>query len=532
MNDVERIMTKNGPCLSSALTSKLVETLGVSEVAARQRVSRGCPSLKKLAYIVFPRKVRFLYLEKDYCSPFYWEALESALFESNSVYGLAYISIEARGGLIPKSHFSIVCGSPLQQKKHISAKTLLDRLISANILVEHLVPGIGECLILKKNFDNQQFELKKTYAELHARIIAESIFLDFLKEWMRNLGLVSYDKVVTRSSGIENNPRVSTFEWDMTAPSYLAPFLIMDKKNNKLNPGFITCDLLLGTVTTASFIKPFVNKCRSLIAIKKSTRFLHFFVAEEYTKEALKEIKSLGAIPATIKNIFGEDTAKTFNMLIALLKDAAILSLDLDKFDAVFKTLSKIEGSAGNLRGALFELFSAELARTAFYADIDLNMICKIDNESAETDVVATVKNKCVYFIECKGYKPTSFISDDEVIRWLTKRIPIVRKWAMNERQFTGLTMNFELWITGKLDEDTNNKIIKAQQATKKYKIIVRNSDDILELLKSTGNKPLTKVFQENFLNNPITKIERSQGKPKKTDDIKILPDEEPDFPF
>ena len=509
-NSVVEILRNEGPSLSSKLAKRLVTKYKISKEAARQRISRTIRQKQamQLSYLTFPSNDRFLYLTKQYSSPDYWSELKLALINSNSCYGLAYSAIYARGGITPKSHFVTICGSPIKQKKHIAAETVLKNLLKAGIVKEQIFGGIGKSIILNEIVEQSSpEELHKISIGVQARILVETLILESVKEWLRNLGLASYDKVEIRG---QDNALVSTFSWDLTAPSYLKAFSSWDTNKNKPIPAFITCDVLSAKVELDG-IEPFLSKCRMLDNMRGGIRYFHMIVAERYSLEAFNEVKkSRLALPSTPESIFGKDIAEGLILLTEVLTDAAIKSLDLEKFNMLFSKLGAIEGAAGNLRGALFELFSAELTRFAFDAEPEINVICKADNKTAEIDVIAEKKYRKVYFIECKGYRPSSTISIKEVKKWLSKRIPVVRSWALSEGRWdNNIEFQFELWITGKLNQTSKNLIDKASRDTKKYKIVLRDSNDILELTKKTGNKALVKVFREQFLQHPLAEIER-----------------------
>jgi len=533
-NSIVAILLRDGPCLSSTLSKILVSRYNISKEAARQRISRSVKQaiVKQLSYLTFPSNDRFLYLPEQFSAPNYWESLRSALISSNSCYGLAYSAISLRGGIIPRTHFISACGSPIKQQKHIAAETVLKNLLRAGIVKEQVFDGIGECLILSEIVDQSSSEeLHKSSASVQARILVESIMLDAVKDWLRKIGLASYDKVELRGSG---NARVSTFAWDLTAPSYLKAFAGWNTVTNQPIPAFITCDVLNAEIGIDG-IEPFLSKCRMLDNMKGNIRYFHMIVAAKYTQKAFNEIKkSRLALPATPKSLFGEDIAEGLVILTDILTDAASKSLDLDKFNTLFTKLGAIEGVAGNLRGTLFELFSAELTRFAFNADPELNVICKANNKKAEIDVIAERKYKKVHFIECKGYKPSSTISIEEVKKWLSKRIPTIRSWALSESRWDNdIKFQFEFWITGKLNPKSKELIDKASANTKKYEIILRDSNDILQLTKETGNKALIKIFREQFLKHPLAEIENDLDTMESTEkpiDLQMNIEEDLDF--
>lgn len=77
------------------------------------------------------------------------------------------------------------------------------------------------------------------------------------RTWLKQLGLVSFGKV--KAMGDDNNhPRVGTFEWHITGPSYTHP--LTKKYDNKTKPGFVVCDLNIQPITTLDDISIFIKK--------------------------------------------------------------------------------------------------------------------------------------------------------------------------------------------------------------------------------------------------------------------------------
>ncbi|MCQ9148086.1 hypothetical protein [Ochrobactrum sp. BTU2] len=216
MSDVaESFLESHGPALSSVVSQHLVEMLHISPVAARKRVSRIGAEVKRLGYLTFPRKARFMYLQSQFGSPIYWEKLIDALLGSRSAYGLAIAALRQRGGLMPAEHFPIACGAPIKQSRHLSPETIFKRLNEAGLLERVEVSGLGDCIALVQSPGHYEFRA----SDVRVRLITEGFLLTAVRDWVRKLGIVSYDKVVTRDG--ENRPMVGTFAWDLTAPSYL-----------------------------------------------------------------------------------------------------------------------------------------------------------------------------------------------------------------------------------------------------------------------------------------------------------------------
>ena len=293
MNIVKDFLNTHGPCLSSEISAHVSRSLKISPQAARQRVSRARGDVKRLAYLVFPRRARFVYLEHQFGSPVYWERLSWALIESNSSYGLAIAALQQRGGIMPLAHFPIACGAPLKQSKHLSPETILKRLKRAGLLEVTHVRGVGECVALIQ--DKSYYDLLS--AGLRARLIAENILLLAVRDWLRNLGIVSYG--ATRIRDADSQPRVGTFAWDLSAPSYLA-CMVKFGKDKRPKPGFVACDVYLGQIIDLAGAQAFINKCTTLRTLRNLGPCMQLFVAFNYLPDAFQQLKEKGIIPATV----------------------------------------------------------------------------------------------------------------------------------------------------------------------------------------------------------------------------------------
>jgi len=508
MDAIEKLLNETGPCLSTELARLLVEQYGLTPEAARKRISRQTGSIKRLAYLKFPRNARFVYLQNQYGSPWFWDALVKALLETSPAYGGAIAALYQRGSLMPKSHFFIACGSPLAQRGHLSPQTVLDRLTQAKLLEEIDVPGIGPCVA--------RAQASAFYAELipvmQARLVVEDIMLKAVRGWARSLGLVSYDKAKIRGEEAIP-PQVGTFAWDLSAPSYLGG-LIERSADGKPNPGFFVCDIVLGHEVTTAGIAPFLHKCRTLRSLKRVSRCIQLFIAEKYSKEAFQLAKSQGIMPGTPETLFGEEVAASLRQLSEVLRQAAGLK-DMKIFDELFNGLSRIEGAATNLRGALFEFWAAEIVRQTFGAHIRMNRHFVDATGKAEIDVQASIASRQVRFYECKGYQPGGLIPDGEVDRWLEKRIPLVYKQAQAEPDWRGREFHFEFWTTGRLSDASIAKIKMAQATVRpgRYTLDYCDSEGLTAIAKATKDKALIDSLRQHFLDHPMAKIQRAEAK-------------------
>jgi hypothetical protein len=507
MTDVlVKLLSTRGPSLSTDIARQLVKT-GLSPAAARKRVSRQSPGVRRLAFLPFPRNARFLYLERDFGSPRYWDALIKSLLASKSAYGLALAALRQRGGIIPLKHFQIACGAPLRQKKHLSAETILQRLTKAQLTGEYVVPGVGQCAALLQGPDRYD----DSKAEIRARLLAEGILLKAIAQWLKRLGIVSYGKVAIRDFA-QDQPRVGTFAWDLTAPSYLGS-MVQWTTTGKPKPGFVTCDVLSGIQVNEEGIRPFINKCTTLRTLRRVAPCLQIFVADHFSPAAFELAKRSGIVPATPENLFGEEVGQGLVQLFELLSTAAEFQVDPEKFNFVFEQLSRIEGAALNLRGVLFEYLVAEIVRRLSASSfVRIARTYKLaSGDKVEADVVSEVQNVSVTFVECKGHQPAGMLSDQDIERWLTKTVPRLYEYARMHSEWRNLKLAFEFWTTSKLSDHARNQVaaVSARVRPTKYTVVVREADSIREIARTLRDNSLLKIFDEHFFEHPLASADR-----------------------
>lgn len=507
MDVLESVLADIGPCVSTQLVEQLIARLGISAAAARQRVSRST-AIKRLAYLPFPRNARFVYRQATYGSPEFWESLAAALLEHTSSYGGAFAALLARAGTMPLRHFSIACGAPIAQKRHLSPETILAKLEQAKLVQTVDIPGIGVCVQLAQRSAPDSFEI----ARFRARLRTEEVLLLAIKSWARSLGLVSYNRVALRDEIPDGQPRVGTFHWDLAGPSYLAP--MREFAGSQVKPGFLACDVLLGTAVTATHIKPFLNKCRTLRSLKAVGKCLQLFVAERYEPEAFQLLKSEGVIAATTESLFGSEVAAALVKLADLLSDVFPRAGNVEVINQVFSSLSKIEGAATNLRGDLFEFIAAEIIRrTENPTELRMNeMLYDGKGGKAEVDVLASKVSKEVRFVECRGYKPGGTVPDSYVERWLEDRIPLIREAAKSHPFWRGYRMKFEFWTTGNVSEAMQHRIAEVQRTVSpgKYKVELVDKERVQALCDLAGGGVLQNTLNEHFFEHPLATARRT----------------------
>lgn len=528
-NPLIRLLTQHGPLLSSDL-SKLLEThYGLNPEAARKRVERGCVGVTRLNHIIFPHRARFIYLQEEYGSPYFFQQLYAALKRTRSTYFAALQALELRGNVMPRSHFLIACGSPVALRNHIYAESVLERLIKATLVKEVTLAGGENCVV--RCDCHQMLDDKALWAKMKGRLIAEKVTLLAVKDWARNLGFVSYDSVKTREDeGATELPKVGVFNWDLSGPSYLFP--MRQYAESGVKPGFFVCDLALGSRVAADHLVGFVSKCVTLRSLEKVGKCLQVFVAESYTKEAFGLLKEQGIIPATTDSLFGQDVAKALKSLCSVLSDTAKITKDPDALDKIFNELARIEGAASTLRGSLFEFAVAQIANFTFPGyQLGMNRIVRdAIGAEAEIDVLAHRANHEVVFIECKGVAPFNTLDDGEVEKWLNKRIPVIRGFVKTHSEWAGLSQRFELWTSGKLSENAVAMVKEVLARSPKLNIQLRDAEYVHSQAVASKDAGLQKSYRQHFVTHPIQEHEAAMKREqRKAEKAAARPQQMPD---
>lgn len=495
---LEQALNTLGPCLSTELTAHLVSKHGLTESAARKRVSRLAPDVKRLAHLPFARSARFIYLQRHFGSKRYWNNLYAAIRAAKGPYARALSAVLARTAL-PLEHFRGACGAPIAQRKQISADAVLKRLVDADVLATIDLPGIGKSVTTKQIADAHREAPEQLAAHIQARLIAESALLGSIREWARNLAFASYNKIVARAGAETPLPKVGPFAWDMTGPSYLTATASWNE--NKIKPGWFVCDVFLQRNVNLTTVEPFLNKVRTIKALSRIGRTLFVFVAEGYEKEALNALRSEGVVPGTLASMFGKSAAEAFVKLVKLLSDAGDGHLDTAALEVSVSALREFDGAFGNMRGALFEFIVAELVRKRATAEVKLNKVCEGADGKAEVDVWEVKDGITARFIECKGVTPGHLVDDEEVEKWINTRIKRIRHHLEHDMKWRGPLPKFEMWTSGSLSPKGFELFTKTKRANaRKFELNLMLPTQIRKEARSVKDKSLLNLLENHFL--------------------------------
>lgn len=493
--DLEKILAGRGPCLSSELAYLLVTNFGLTPVAARKRISRGSANIKKLSYIIFPHRARFVYLKSDYASDKYWKALYSSLRRENSSYYMAINAIRSRGGMVSKNEFGIICGSPIRQKNHIPYESILSSLIKSEIVLETSNKDGEKYIYLKENEGSETLLIESQISkELISGIMTEQS-----RTWLKQLGLVSYGK--TKAMGDDSkNPIVGTFEWHITGPSYTHP--LAKTSANMKQPGFVACDLNTTPITTLDDINTFIRKMDMTSSMKNVSNCLFVYISNGYTEKALYLAKSKGVMAITFSNVFGKRNTIAVEKLGDLLKNKNIYDSQPSEIIKLTKELNERNGLTQNLRGRLFEFICAEIKKRiepSSRISIGKEYITN-QGDKAEADITSIRDDVSISFIECKAIKRESILDDEQVNRWLDVRIPRLLNYCKSHPDYKHIKKSFELWITGDLSESSVIKIDQFKAKHPKNKIIIKKHQELLADVNSINDRALKNLLFNYFL--------------------------------
>lgn len=502
MLTIAQILSKYGPALTSEVAARLRRS-GLSPEAARQRLSRLPDGVLALRGISFPKRVRFIYLESQWGKDVFWSALIAAIKATNPAYAAAIAAMRARGGIIPTRHFGIVSGAPVRQTRQVASDLVLDRLMAIQLLKQVNVAGEGECVTLNDYIEPAQVNSHS----LRARLLTEKVLLDALRQWAGRMNMAS--PRATRIRDEEPAPQFSTCKFDLCGPSYLRPLTRF--QDGKPAPGFLVADVVVGTTLNEDAAAAFVRKCEMLTHLKKVRPFMPLLISDNFTSEALHLCRSKGIMATRPATLFGDDVARALGDLLQTLSNAAaVVAANPERLQNIFDRLMSIEGAAGNLRGALFELIVGHLVKELVGGSIDIGISVTDPKtgDNAEIDV-RLVKQRDLTFYECKGYQPSSQLRVDEIEDWLMRRIPRIVSYHRNEDRFRGGGMTFEFWTCGTFSIDALRMLSGAAAKTKKYKIAWKDGQAVRAFARRMAAPGIVRILDEHYFNHPLAKLRK-----------------------
>ncbi|MDH4442140.1 MAG: hypothetical protein QE284_17360 [Rhizobium sp.] len=502
MESISALLRRVGPSLSTELIAEMAKD-GVSLASARQRIARAGTDVVRLAGLRFPHNARFLYLSEQFGDQAYWRAVERVFKNHGKAYWSAMAGLKARGGCFPRKYFAGVCGSPAARVRQLSPERILERLSSIHMLEELIDPDTGQPFVQFKPYVYGRDEI----AKVRARLVAENVVLHGMKEWCRRTGFGSFDRVRIRDD--ETPPVVSSITWDMSAPCYARP--LVKASASGLKPGFVVCDVNLRGVLDEDAVTTFVRKHDLASAPVNVAPIMPFLIADGFTTAGFRMAKSKGVLATTTAHLFGGDVAKALRDLISLLSDTGkTASVNPEHVERVLSNLTRIEGAANNLRGALFEIVVGSLVKDVEggYLRAGEKWTDFGSGRSAEIDVLLDrPDDKGVLIIECKSKIPGSRVNLEEVQRWHGDRVPLLHSIIRTDSRFYNKPLSFELWTNGPIAVDAL-AWLREQPIRSDLSLAWRDGTEMKTYTDRAANTAIRKALNEHYFRHPLAKID------------------------
>ena len=499
---IEAILMSEGPCLSSRLRARL-ERAGVSAAAARQRIARSNAGVKRLKGLVFPRGVRFLYHDSSFGSKQYWDALIRDIGEASPAYAAAVAALEARGGIVPRGYWDVVSGSPLRQRRQVASEIVLERLLAIGLVELVDLIGVGPCVALNGYFS------RRDDAALKARLTTEKILLLAVRDWARKLGVASYDSIAVRDDA-GSLPRVGTFAWDLTGPSYLRA-MVRRGQDGRLKPGFLVCDVVSGEGVGAAAVSAFIRKCELMAGMKRMPPLFPIFIADRFSRDAFNLGRAHGVMAATPGTLFGRDVAVGLAALLRTLTKAAAVAVQRPELiGELFDKLGRIEGAAANLRGAMFEMLVGHCVVKMDDGSIDIGkkIVDLETGERTEIDVFRVREYRDVWSYECKAHQPGEIVGLALIEKWLAEKVPLIHRVLRRESRFRETSLHFEFWTCGSFSEEALMRLENAAAHTRKYTLGWKDGAAVRAYAARVRPKAVAEMLDQHFFAHPLAGLE------------------------
>jgi len=499
MTTITNFLEQHGPARSSVVAQWLVDELKLKPEAARKRLSRLRAPLHRFPIHLLPKGESFIYHVNDRKTERFWTRFLDAMRASKSGFGATLDALTARGGMVLTSEFAVIGGtSGMGSRGQLMATSMAERLIKAGAIAQFAGSG-NETFY---GFAQPALGSSDRNGH-HARQLTENIVLNAVREWIRKLGLASYNTIAIRTEEVRQP--ICGFLFDLAGPSYLLPI-----RSGGKQPGFVVADVFSGAVMDEHQIHYFLRKVALVNAILKrsGSGVFAFLIADGFTSAAYTAGHVAGVSLATPKELFGVRAGNALQTLAQTLRNTAAFaaSASPERIAKLIDDLSDIEGSAGNLRGVLFELLCAYLIRRDAQS---INMGVKATDMStgkvADIDILKYTNqlSDCIA-IECKGKEPGGTLSLEEAQDWIRRLPTFFSHIRAGNRE---AAVSFELWTSGEIEADALTYLTREQTNRTKTPISWRTGKDILSLAVKGKEKAITDALKQHFFHHPLSKV-------------------------
>lgn len=481
MTFLEKLITEKGPILSSDLIKSLSATeKGISKEAIRKRLSRLKGNIYRVRGLFSDGQILF-FKEDIYDTEEYYDGLYDAFRKAGKQYFIILQSLDFHFGHIKKEQLASYCINPIEPLKgHLTFETAFERLINLRLINEE-----DQTVSIVENMAINSTSSKRA----RGIEVAKNFLLIQFNDWSRKIGLVSYNASKFHSE-------FGKYQFNFVSPSYIASLTRTTEKSKV--PAFVVADILIGNTVSESQIEFFINKVRVLKHQKGLAKFIPFLIVESVDPKSLSKLKSEGIVIGFINELFGDKYTDLLNSLINLVTNAgAILKKNPEAYLDLITNLNKlVDGKTNNLRGDLFE-FAVGFHQGRVCKTIDIGKKINYGGIMREIDVFG-LKSNSVVISECKGYKHP--INKEEIETWLGHKIPVIRKWILDQPSLSGREITFEFWSTGGFTPEAEQILEKRKSNTKKYNINYFNLDQMINKSKELNSKKFTEILQDYYV--------------------------------
>ena len=477
MYDINKKIEKEGPKLSRELIDLIVENDKVTEVTARQRLKRVKTPINKIKGLFSDNQILF-YHEKIYKKSEFFNALTEAFKLSGKKYFTIINSILYHYGFLNKDKLAAFSFNPINNLKgHKRIDTMINELINLEVIYqEENYYKLNSLVASKENIRHSK-----------SLEVVESFIAEQFNNWSRGIGLTSYDSAKYYSE-------FGKFLWAYVSPSYVSTLIKYNKE--KIVPGFVIADILIGNKNNIESISFFLNKIEILKSIKTMPTFLPFLITDTLEQDAFTKLKEKGIIIGFIDKMFGSGYIELIKSLINSITNAsAILKKNPDAYLKLIDSINKlVVGKTNNLKGDLFEL-AVGYYHIQKCKMLDIGKIINFEGKQGEIDVLAVYHDK-VIIAECKGYKTK--IDKDEIEQWVSKKIYLIRRWLLSLEPYANKEIVFEHWSTG----GYTNEAIKyiSEKRINKFKLEFIDLEKMKEKSKEINSNKFIKILREYYM--------------------------------
>lgn len=488
------IIKSSGPMLTGELAKKISERQRCSLASATTAVSRLQHPIKKLKGIAFVGNQKFIYIEEQFASQQYQDSLRKNLIKCNAAAGRALLGIRARGGMIRKDEFSIVCGAPaIDLKKQLRDHIVLQQLNENNLV--KFVKNAGNSELLYDSNSLPEANMQMVIFSL------SDLLVEKCTEWCLRVGFTSTGISANRLTSKEL-PQFGLFNWDIAAPTYLFGLRTYNKKKKKVEAGFFAADVIVSPkVLESADLTAFKNKVEVIKSQRGMKPFIPAIIHLGMTLEAIEEMRSRGIMCLEPKSFGDPKMGEIIKELLFFFTHNAVFFKDQPRFEELIKkALSKDYGRLLNLPGPLFQMTIALLNKHQGHA-IDLGKKVYSSKGDAEIDIwVITNKNELIS-IETKGYKKGKKIVISEINDWIDNKRPRIIEWCQNnykDKKYKPL--RFQFIISSELSAgDLASLTTKANSQHKNHPVEFLDIKDVKKLAKEFHQTEIANCLDEHY---------------------------------